>query len=377
MIEKEELKTKLNEIKEKTETLRGYFDIDMLLKEISAIESELQKAEVWSSHERMRDLTKRKARLEDILEPFEVITSKINYIEESLDLLDEEGGEIFIDELKGELKALNLLIDELELKHLMTGELDRNNAILSIHPGAGGTESQDWAQILMRMYLRWADRHNFKTEIVDILYGEEAGIKDVTISIAGPYAYGYLKAEAGVHRLVRISPFDANKRRHTSFAAVLVYPEIEDDITIEIKEEDLKIDTFRASGAGGQHVNKVSSAVRITHIPTGIVVSCQNERSQHRNKAMAMKILRARLYDIQLKEQQDKIENLVGEKKDIAWGNQIRSYVLQPYQLVKDHRTGIERGNVESVFDGEIDEFIKEYLKIQSKKSNKSFALLR
>lgn len=349
----------------------------MLLKEISAIESELQKAEVWSSHERMRDLTKRKARLEDILEPFEVITSKINYIEESLDLLDEEGGEIFIDELKGELKALNLLIDELELKHLMTGELDRNNAILSIHPGAGGTESQDWAQILMRMYLRWADRHNFKTEIVDILYGEEAGIKDVTISIAGPYAYGYLKAEAGVHRLVRISPFDANKRRHTSFAAVLVYPEIEDDITIEIKEEDLKIDTFRASGAGGQHVNKVSSAVRITHIPTGIVVSCQNERSQHRNKAMAMKILRARLYDIQLKEQQDKIENLVGEKKDIAWGNQIRSYVLQPYQLVKDHRTGIERGNVESVFDGEIDEFIKEYLKIQSKKSNKSFALLR
>lgn len=349
----------------------------MLLKDISAIESELQKSEVWSSHERMRDLTKRKARLEDILEPFELITSKINYIEESLSLLDEEGGEIFINELKGELKALDALINELELKHLMTGELDRNNAILSIHPGAGGTESQDWAQILMRMYLRWADRHNFKTEIVDILYGEEAGIKDVTISIAGPYAYGYLKAEAGVHRLVRISPFDANKRRHTSFAAVLVYPEIEDDITIEIKEEDLKIDTFRASGAGGQHVNKVSSAVRITHIPTGIVVSCQNERSQHRNKAMAMKILRAKLYDMQLKEQQDKIENLVGEKKDIAWGNQIRSYVLQPYQLVKDHRTGIERGNVDSVFNGEIDEFIKEYLKIQNKKSNKSFASLR
>ncbi len=349
----------------------------MLLKDISAIELELQKAEVWTSPERMRDLTKKKARLEDILEPFELITSKINYIEESLGLLDEEGGEIFINELKGELKALDILIDELELKHLMTGELDRNNAILSIHPGAGGTESQDWAQILMRMYLRWADRHNFKTEIVDILYGEEAGIKDVTISIAGPYAYGYLKAEAGVHRLVRISPFDANKRRHTSFAAVLVYPEIEDDITIEIKEEDLKIDTFRASGAGGQHVNKVSSAVRITHIPTGIVVSCQNERSQHRNKAMAMKILKAKLYDMQLKEQQDKIENLVGEKKDIAWGNQIRSYVLQPYQLVKDHRTSIERGNVDSVFNGEIDEFIKEYLKIQNKKSNKTFASLR
>lgn len=316
----------------------------------------------------MRELTKRKARLEDILEPFESINSKINYIEESLELLDEEGGEIFTNELKGEIKTLNQIIDDLELKHLMTGELDRNNAILSIHPGAGGTESQDWAQILMRMYLKWADRHNFKTEILDLLQGEEAGIKDVTISITGPYAYGYLKAEAGVHRLVRISPFDANKRRHTSFAAVLVYPEIEDDITIEIKEEDLKIETFRASGAGGQHVNKVSSAVRITHIPTGIVVTCQNERSQHRNKVMAMKILKAKLYDRQIKEQQDKIESIVGEKKEISWGNQIRSYVLQPYRLVKDHRTGIERGDVDSVFDGDIDGFIKEYLKIINKR---------
>lgn len=316
----------------------------------------------------MRELTKKKARLEDILEPFELINSKVNYIEESLELLDEEGGEIFTNELIDELKNLNRMIDDLELKHLMTGELDRNNAILSIHPGAGGTESQDWAQILMRMYLKWADRHNFKTEILDLLQGEEAGIKDVTIAITGPYAYGYLKAEAGVHRLVRISPFDANKRRHTSFAAVLVYPEIEDDITVEIKEEDIKIETFRASGAGGQHVNKVSSAVRITHIPTGIVVTCQNERSQHRNKAMAMKILKAKLYDRQLKEQQDKIESIVGEKKEISWGNQIRSYVLQPYRLVKDHRTGIERGDVDSVFDGDIDEFIKEYLKLFNKR---------
>ncbi|MCX7794124.1 MAG: peptide chain release factor 2 [Thermodesulfovibrionales bacterium] len=340
----------------------------MLLDEIRIIDSELQKTEVWSSHEKMRELTKRKARLQDILEPFDLINSKINYIEESLELLDEEGGEIFVNELRSEIKSLNKLIDELELKHLMTGELDRNNAILSIHPGAGGTESQDWAQILMRMYLRWADRHNFKTEILDLLQGEEAGIKDVTISITGPYAYGFLKAEAGVHRLVRISPFDANKRRHTSFAAVLVYPEIEDDITVEIKEEDLRIETFRASGAGGQHVNKVSSAVRITHIPTGIVVACQNERSQHRNKAMALKILKAKLYDRQLKEQQEKIESLVGEKKDISWGNQIRSYVLQPYRLVKDHRTGLERGDVDSVFDGDIDEFIKEYLKILNKR---------
>ncbi len=296
-----------------------------------------------------------------------MLNSRIEYIEGSLELLEEEGGEVLVSEIKEELKNLEAQIDELELKHLMRGELDRNNAILSIHPGAGGTESQDWAQILMRMYLRWATKHGFKAEIVDILYGEEAGIKDVTIEINGPYAYGYLKAEAGVHRLVRISPFDANKRRHTSFAAVLVYPEIEDDITIEIKDEDLKIETFRASGAGGQHVNKVSSAVRITHIPTGIVVTCQNERSQHRNKAMALKILKARLYDLQLKEQQSKIENLVGEKKDIAWGNQIRSYVLQPYRLVKDHRTGIEKGDVDSVFDGEIDIFIKEYLKLLNK----------
>jgi len=327
----------------------------------------LQKSEVWESHERLRELTKKRARLEDILRPFEFINKKLKYIEESLDLLDEEGGEIFGQELHDELRSLIAEIEQLELKHLMTGELDRNNAILSIHPGAGGTESQDWAQILMRMYLKWADRHGFKTEVIDILYGEEAGIKDVTISVIGPYAYGYLKAEAGIHRLVRISPFDANKRRHTSFAAVLVYPEIEDDITVDIKEEDLKIDTFRASGAGGQHVNKVSSAVRITHIPTGIVVSCQTERSQHRNKATAMKILKAKLYDLQLREQQNKIESIVGEKKDIAWGNQIRSYVLQPYRLIKDHRTGLEKGNVDSVFDGEIDEFIKEYLKILSK----------
>ncbi len=345
----------------------------MLLKEIASIEAELQKSEIWESHERILELTKKKARLEDILKPFEFINKRLKYIEESLDLLDEEGGELFAHELHDELRTLISEIEQLELKHLMTGELDRNNAILSIHPGAGGTESQDWAQILMRMYLKWADKHGFKTEIVDILYGEEAGIKDVTISVTGPYAYGYLKAEAGIHRLVRISPFDANKRRHTSFAAVYVYPEIEDDITVDIKEEDLKIETFRASGAGGQHVNKVSSAVRITHIPTGIVVSCQSERSQHRNKAIAMKILKARLYDLQLKEQQKKIDSIVGEKKEISWGNQIRSYVLQPYRLVKDHRTGLEKGNVDSVFDGEIDEFIKEYLKVLSKGKIKAY----
>lgn len=239
---------------------------------------------------------------------------------------------------------------------------------MSIHPGAGGTESQDWAQMLMRMYLRWAERHGYNSQIVDLQAGDEAGIKSATITFSGEYSYGYLRAEAGVHRLVRISPFDANKRRHTSFAAVHVYPEVEDDINIEIREEDIKMDTFRASGAGGQHVNKTSSAVRITHVPSGIIISCQNERSQHKNKAVAMKILKSRLYDLEIKSKEKRMEDIVGDKKNIAWGSQIRSYVLQPYRLVKDLRTDIETGNVDSVLDGSIDIFIKEFLKTKDKR---------
>jgi len=277
--------------------------------------------------------------------------------------LEEESGELFLNELQKSIKELKEDLDTLEIQYLLSGEMDKNNAIITIHPGAGGTESQDWAQMLMRMYLRWAERHKFTTQIVDLQIGDEAGIKSATITVTGPYAYGYLKAEAGVHRLVRISPFDANKRRHTSFAAVLLYPEIEDDINIDIKEDDIKTDTFRASGAGGQHVNKTSSAVRITHIPTGIVVSCQNERSQHKNRSIAMKIVKSRLYDLRFKEQEKKIEDIVGGKKGIAWGNQIRSYILQPYRIVKDHRTSVETGNVDAVLDGNIDEFITEFLK--------------
>jgi len=278
------------------------------------------------------------------------------------ELLKEEKGEVFLEELEKDIDELKAEIDEMELRSLFSGEHDRGNAIMTIHPGAGGTESQDWAQMLLRMYLRWADQKGFKAGIVELLPGEEAGIKGATITITGTYAYGYLKGEAGVHRLVRISPFDANRRRHTSFTAVLIYPEIPEDIEIELREEDMRVEAFRASGAGGQHVNKTSSAVRVIHIPTGIVVSCQNERSQHRNKATAMKILRARLYALKKKEHDKKIEELVGEKRDIAWGNQIRSYILQPYQLVKDHRTGIEIVDVTAILDGNIDEFIRGYL---------------
>jgi len=277
--------------------------------------------------------------------------------------LEEEGGELFQEELKQEIKKVKDILAAIELRLLFSEETDKNNAIVTIHPGAGGVESQDWAQMLMRMYLRWADKKGFKTEIIDLQLGDEAGIKDVTFTVLGSYAFGYLKAEAGVHRLVRISPFDANKRRHTSFSAVLVYPVIEDNIKIDIRDEDLQIDTFRASGAGGQHVNKVSSAVRITHIPTGIVVSCQSERSQLRNKMTAMKVLKSRLYNISKEKKEKELESIVGDKKDISWGNQIRSYILQPYSLVKDHRTGLEIGNVSSVLDGEIDVFIDAFLR--------------
>jgi len=277
-------------------------------------------------------------------------------------ILEEESGDLFLNDLQREITKLKQDIESLEIHHLLSGELDKNNAILTIHPGAGGTESQDWAQMLMRMYLRWAERHDFNTRIVDLQIGEEAGIKSATITMTGQYAYGYLKGEAGIHRLVRISPFDANKRRHTSFAAILVYPEVEEDMEIDLKDEDIKMDTFRASGAGGQHVNKTSSAVRLTHMPTGIVVSCQNERSQHKNKAIALKILKARLFDLKIKEKEKKIEGIIGSKRDIAWGSQIRSYILQPYRIVKDHRTGLGVGDVDTVLDGYIDDFIKAFL---------------
>jgi len=280
-----------------------------------------------------------------------------------------EEGENVDKELGESLASFEKDLADAELQMLFFEKDDARNAILTIHPGAGGTESQDWAQMLLRMYLRYAERKGFKTEIIDSLPGEEAGLKSVTVRIEGDYAYGNLSQDSGVHRLVRISPFDANKRRHTSFAAVFIYPEVEEDIEIEIDPEDLRIDTFRSSGRGGQHVNVTDSAVRITHLPTGIVVQCQNERSQHKNKASAMKVLRARLYELEKKAKLEKIEKLEDAKSDIAWGNQIRSYVLHPYRMIKDLRTNVEIGDVERVLDGDIDEFIKSSLLLRKSES--------
>ena len=271
-------------------------------------------------------------------------------------------GEDVSDELSRNLDTYARDVQNGEIRTMLSGDLDRKNAILSIHPGAGGTESQDWAEMLLRMYLRWTERRGFKPEIIDTQPGDEAGIKSATVLVTGDYAYGLLSAEAGVHRLVRISPFDQAARRHTSFASAYVWPELPDDIDIEIEDKDIRIDTFRSSGAGGQHVNVTDSAVRITHLPTGIVVSCQNERSQHKNRSSAMKVLKARLYDLRLKEQQDRLDQLGGEKKDIAFGHQIRSYVLQPYQMVKDHRTKLQVGDVNRVLDGDLDLFIDAFL---------------
>jgi peptide chain release factor 2 len=272
-----------------------------------------------------------------------------------------QGEDVTADFSRG-LEQYQRDIENGEIRTMLSGEMDRKNAIVTIHPGAGGTESQDWAEMLMRMYLRWTERRGFKREMMDLQPGDEAGIKSVTFTVMGDYAYGLLSAEAGVHRLVRISPFDQAARRHTSFASVYVWPELPEDIDIDIDEKDIRVDTFRSSGAGGQHVNVTDSAIRITHLPTGIVVSCQNERSQHKNRASAMKVLKARLYDLRLKEQQARMDQLGGEKKQIAFGSQIRSYVLQPYQMVKDLRTRYQAGDVTRVLDGDLDDFIKAYL---------------
>ncbi len=340
----------------------GFFDPAGLERRIAEMDAESAAPDFWSDPRRAQALLKNKARLERDLEAFRKPLKDLDDAEDLLRMAEEEGAEEFADEVSAALDAVERRIGALEFARMMSGENDRAGAIVEIHAGAGGTEAQDWVEMLLRMYLRWAERRGYRTSIVDILPGEEAGLKSVTFSVEGEYAYGYLKAENGVHRLVRISPFDANARRHTTFASVFVLPDIEDTIEVEIREEDLRVDTYRAGGAGGQHVNKTDSAVRLTHLPTGIVVSCQNERSQHKNKATALRILKARLYDLERKKREAEREQVEAQKKDIDFGSQIRSYVLHPYRMVKDLRTGHETGNADAVLDGDLDGFIEAYL---------------
>lgn len=309
-----------------------------------------------------KKVQKELGQLQDVIEVWEKNFEELEEAEMLLDMAVEEKDSDVYQEVVDSLSKLRNHVDLVELQCMFSGEHDGGNGIITIHAGAGGTEAQDWVGILMRMYLRWAEDKGFKTSILDILAGDEAGTKSVTIQVKGKNAYGYLRSEIGIHRLVRISPFDASGRRHTSFASVMVLPELDDDVVVDINDKDLRIDTYRASGAGGQHVNKTDSAIRITHLPSGIVVQCQNERSQHRNKDMAMKMLMARLFEKEKEEQAKEQENLQGNKMEIGWGSQIRSYVLQPYRLIKDHRTTWEDGNVDAVLDGRLDPFIKAYL---------------
>jgi len=317
----------------------------------------------WSNPQQAQEISQKLARNKDDVGLFNRLNSSVEDVETLLELAESEEDESLEEEIKSEISGIEKELDQLEFKLMLNGIHDRNGAIIEIHPGAGGTESQDWAEMLLRMYLRWCEKKGFSTQIIDSLQGDEAGIKSVTVMVTGEYAYGYLRAEIGVHRLVRLSPFDANHRRHTSFASLFAFPDIEDDVEIEINDADLRIDTFRSGGPGGQHVNTTDSAVRITHLPTSIVAQCQNERSQHKNKEMAMKVLRARLYEYELGKKNEELAKIRGVKRDIAFGSQIRSYVFHPYRMVKDLRTDVEVGDVDRVMNGDLDGFIEAYLK--------------
>ena len=335
------------------------------------IEKRISDPVFWENPEdSQKELLQRRSQIEESLRRAEELRKSLGDSEVLIELLDE--GEEVTSDLEAELSELDKNLSETELKTLLSGPQDRNDSIVTIHPGAGGTESQDWAEMLLRMYLRWSEGHGYKHEITDYQVGEEAGIKSVTFLVKGEFVYGYLSGEIGVHRLVRISPFDAASRRHTSFASVFVTPEIEEEVDIVVDDKDLRIDTYRSSGAGGQHVNVTDSAVRITHRPSGIVVQCQNERSQHRNKATALKILKSRLYEAEIEKKRKELDQLEEGKADIAWGSQIRSYVLHPYRMVKDHRTQLEIGDVDSVLNGDVDPFISEYLKKRSEERHKA-----
>ncbi len=343
----------------------GLFDLDGKEARIEELEERAGAGDFWADQAAAQRAMRELALLKEPVRRWRELERGVGDLEAAVELLEEVGEEPDPDlrrEAEERLERLREEARELRLEVLLTGEYDSHDAIVSFHPGAGGTESQDWAEMLMRMYVRWAERRGFQVEVLDYLEGEEAGIKGATIAVKGPYAYGFLRAEGGVHRLVRISPFDAQARRHTSFASVDVLPQVEEADEVEVNPEDIRVDTFRASGHGGQHVNKTESAVRITHLPTGIVVTCQNERSQHANRDTAMRILKARLLRLREEERERQMRELRGEKGEIAWGHQIRSYVFQPYTLVKDHRTGVEVGNVQAVMDGDLDRFIYAYL---------------
>ena len=340
-----------------------HFNLAATKSEIEKLDKQTQQEDFWNDMDNSAKVLQKIKGLKAKVESYENLEKTHEDLLMTIEFAEMEDDTSYLKEVTDGVASLSEEIENMKLATLLSGEYDKNNAIISLHAGAGGTEAQDWVEMLIRMYLRWAERKGFKTETLDYLAGEEAGVKSATVLISGLNAYGYLKAEKGVHRLVRISPFDASGRRHTSFASLDVLPELDDDVQIDINPDDLRVDTYRASGAGGQHINKTDSAIRITHIPTGVVVSCQNERSQHKNRETAMKMLMAKLLEIKEREQKEKIEDLKGVQMDIAWGSQIRSYVFHPYNLVKDHRTNFEMGNINAVMDGELDGFINEYLK--------------
>ena len=366
MLQFDELRLELEGLRPEIDDLAEALGLERMRNEIAELDTKASMPGFWDDTQNSQKILQRSSSLKDKIAAYEKLTAAYDDTMALIELGNEEGDESLLPEAKDELKKIRESLETQRLSTLLNGEYDNKNAILTFHAGAGGTEAQDWAEMLYRMYCRWGERHNFKVSTLDYLDGEEAGLKSASILIEGENAYGFLKSEGGVHRLVRVSPFDASGRRHTSFASLEVMPEIDDTIEIEIDPADIKMDVYRASGAGGQKVNKTSSAVRLTHIPTGIVVSCQVERSQYQNRDVAMRMLKSKLLEIKERENLERIEDIKGVQKEIAWGSQIRSYVFMPYTLVKDHRTGFESGNINAVMDGDLDGFINSYLKAQS-----------
>ncbi len=370
MVELEQYKYEWSQYKDRVEELAKSFNIEKKQERISQIENEMEKQDFWDDVKKSQEILKEMKKLKSELEVINNLQEKYEDLGVLIEMGDEEEDQSVVQEVAEELKDFKKEFDKVKISTLLSGEYDKYNAILKINAGAGGTESCDWASMLYRMFTRWAESKGYKTEVIDFLDGDEAGIKSITFQVAGENAYGYLKSEKGVHRLVRISPFNAAGKRQTSFASLDVMPDIEEDLDIEINDDDIRIDTYRSSGAGGQHINKTSSAIRITHIPTGIVVQCQNERSQLQNKDRAMKMLKSKLYVLKKQEEEEKRSGIRGEVKEIGWGNQIRSYVMQPYTMVKDHRTNAEVADVNKVLDGYLDPFINAYLKWINQQNN-------